>query len=571
MTKNKNKQATREKHSTKDFDTIIIGSGAGGLSAALCLARAGQKVAVIEQHYIPGGWCHSFYLKGHRFSPGVHYIGLLDKGSSSSKLYEGLGIANDLVFFRMNRLAYEHCWIGDERIDMPAGREQLYESLSLRFPEERKQLKKYLQTVSDVSRQLQLIPSMRGFWDNLTIPFRTKKLGKYGLFSLKRVIDWHIKDPLLKKVLNVQCGDHGLPPSKASFPLHCAVMDHYFDGGFYPMGGGAAIVKAMTTAIKKHEGEIRTGQGVKRILLENNTTKSKAVGVELENGERLTAKHIISNADPAKTYLDMVGTENISQALRNRLSKTRYSVTSLILFVTVDMDVKASGFDSGNIWMMQDKDLDELFEDMSTLDILAGDEFPGVFISCTTLKDPVSYNGRYHNFEVVTFLDYRFFDQYENKDERSSLYLEHKEILSQKLLNSLEKALPGVREHLVQYQLGTPMTNEFFIHTTRGNVYGTEKSFKQTGPFAYNKKSEIENLYLCGASILSHGVAGASSSGVTTAAAILGCHADDLLLPQPLQHLRIYDAEDSSLWPAWMHQKRKDKQRGFKEIVRSDF
>ena len=36
-----------------EFDTIIIGSGAGGLSAALCLARAGQKVAVIEQHYVP--------------------------------------------------------------------------------------------------------------------------------------------------------------------------------------------------------------------------------------------------------------------------------------------------------------------------------------------------------------------------------------------------------------------------------------------------------------------------------------------------------------------------------------
>ena len=81
-----------------EFDTIIIGSGAGDLSAALCLARAGQKVAVIEQHYVPGGWCHSFYIDGHRFSPGVHYIGAVDKGESASKLYEGLGIANELVF-----------------------------------------------------------------------------------------------------------------------------------------------------------------------------------------------------------------------------------------------------------------------------------------------------------------------------------------------------------------------------------------------------------------------------------------------------------------------------------------
>lgn len=92
---------------------------------------------------------------------------------------------------------------------------------------------------------------MSGFWDNILIPYRTRHLGKYGLFSLKRIVNWHVKDPLLQSILNVQCGDHGLSPSKVSFPYHCAMMHHYFEGGFYPMGGGAAIVKAMTNNIKK--------------------------------------------------------------------------------------------------------------------------------------------------------------------------------------------------------------------------------------------------------------------------------------------------------------------------------
>ena len=297
----------------KEYDTIIIGSGAGGLSAALCLARTGQKVAVIEQHYVPGGWCHSFYIDGHRYSPGVHYIGGLDKGQSTCNLYEGLGIANELVFFRMNKKAYEHCWIGDKRIDMPAGIENLSESLSKKFPKEEKGIKKYLKLVETVSKEIFLIPKMDGFWDNVTIPYRTRHLGKYGLFRLKRVIGWHIKDPLLKSVLNIQCGDHGLPPSKAGFPFHCALMDHYFNGGFYPMGGGAAIVKAMTNAIKKHGGEIKTGQAVKRILLEGDK-KQKAVGVELQNGEVIKAKLVISNADPAATY-KMVGHEKLSPKL----------------------------------------------------------------------------------------------------------------------------------------------------------------------------------------------------------------------------------------------------------------
>ena len=43
-------------------------------AAAVCLAQAGQKVLVLEQHYLPGGWCHSFSLEGYRFSPGVHYL-----------------------------------------------------------------------------------------------------------------------------------------------------------------------------------------------------------------------------------------------------------------------------------------------------------------------------------------------------------------------------------------------------------------------------------------------------------------------------------------------------------------
>src|SRR5438045_9734202 len=101
-----------------EFDSIIIGSGAGGLAAAVCLAKAGQKILVVEQHYVPGGWCHSFFMKGQRFSPGVHYIVQLDKGQSTSNLYESLGIANNLVFIRMNQSAYENCSIGEVNIDI---------------------------------------------------------------------------------------------------------------------------------------------------------------------------------------------------------------------------------------------------------------------------------------------------------------------------------------------------------------------------------------------------------------------------------------------------------------------
>ena len=127
----------------ENFDTIIIGSGVGGLATAICLARAGQKVVVLEQHYVPGGWSHSFMLNGHRFSPGVHYVGLIDEGDSTNDLYRGLGIANDMVFFRMNPEAYEHCLIGDETINIPAGIDIFKKALSRRYPKEEKNINKY--------------------------------------------------------------------------------------------------------------------------------------------------------------------------------------------------------------------------------------------------------------------------------------------------------------------------------------------------------------------------------------------------------------------------------------------
>ena len=110
-------------------------------------------------------------------------------------------------------------------------------------------------------------------------------------------------------------------------------------------------------------------------------------------------------------------------------------------------------------------------------------------------------------------------------------------------------------------ELGTPMTNEYYINSTKGNVYGTEKGFFQTGPFSYTAKTEIENLYMCGASIMSHGVAGASYSGVKTAAEILNCTEEDLLKPDESQELRIYDAEDNTHWPEWLHQRMADKKK----------
>jgi phytoene dehydrogenase-like protein len=490
----------------------------------------------------------------------------MEEGESSSNLYKGLGIAKDLTFFRMNPKGFEHCYIGDERFDIPAGAENFKNALTQRFPKEKKGIERYLQSVQKVSKELQLIPKIDGFIDAITIPWRTRHLGKYGLFSLKKVLQWHIKDSLLSTIVNTQTGDHGLPPKQVPFALHAAVMEHYLSGGYYPMGGGSSIVNAMIKKIENFGSEVRVKSKVKRIIIEKDGEKYLAKGVELESGEKLYAKQIVSNADPAVTYEELVTRNYLTPKMIKQLDKTIYSCSSLILFLRVEMDLKALGLDSGNIWIIPHKDMDETYQEMMDENLDTNEEFNGMFISCTTLKDPTSFDGKHHTLEVVTFINRDAFKKYNNEDKkRSAEYKAFKARLMQKMIQKLSTVIPSIQEHIIYKELATPLTNEDFINATRGSVYGTQKSLYQIGPNAYKPKSEIKNLYLCGASILAHGITGATFSGVDTAANILGTTQDELLKIEGDQKLKIYDADDNSNYPQWLQNQIKTK-KGEKNV-----
>ena len=133
--------------------------------------------------------------------------------------------------------------------------------------------------------------------------------------------------------------------------------------------------------------------------------------------------------------------------------------------------------------------------------------------------------------------------------EHSADYSALKEDLAWRMFQTLEQRVPGISQHVVFYSLATPLTNEHYINATRGNLYGIEKSRKQVGPWAFPVQSEIEGLLMCGASTESHGVAGATGSGLTAARSILKCRTSEMLT-QHGPELRIYPSEDVTQWPA---------------------
>ena len=535
-----------------DYDVIVIGSGAGGLAAAVPLAQKGLQVLVCEQHKRPGGWTHSFNKQGHKFSPGVHYIGSLQPGESLRKVYEGLGISKDLAFCEINPDGYDHIYIGQERFDYPKGREALARRLKTRFPDEAQGIDGYLDMVSKLVAGLHDLGHVKNPLDAVQAAPDAGSILRWALRSGQQLVDHFLSDPILKAILMGQAGDHGMPPSQVSALMQASITQHYFNGAYYPLGGAEAIPNAFVKALQRAGGELRLRTRVEKILIEDK----RAVGVRLADGTELRSRYVISNADTGITFDDLIGREHLSPKLQRKQEKIEYSTSALSLFFATDLDLRAAGLDSGNNWYYDHADLETLYQNGLGDHVLHANMPEMMFLTCTTLKDPSKMHNGQHSCEAFAFVGYEPFAKWADSKhgDRPADYNAIKEDLAWRMILGLEKRIPTLSKHITFWDLGTPLTNQHYINATSGNLYGTAKSIKQLGPFGFGTQTEFENLLLCGASTDSHGVAGVTATGLAAARRILNCSNADLLT-QNGPALKIYPSEEPSLWPQELQDK----------------
>ncbi|MFT5217488.1 MAG: all-trans-retinol 13,14-reductase [Glaciecola sp.] len=110
-------QSYKQKPKLQDtYDTIIIGSGMGGLATAAILAKQGQKVPVLERHYTSGGFTHVFKRKGYEWDVGIHYISEMQrKNSILKKLFDY--ITNGELKWSDTGEIYDKIIIGDKHYE----------------------------------------------------------------------------------------------------------------------------------------------------------------------------------------------------------------------------------------------------------------------------------------------------------------------------------------------------------------------------------------------------------------------------------------------------------------------
>lgn len=157
-------QSYKRKFKTEEnYDTIVIGSGIGGLTTAAFLSKEGQKVLVLGRHYTAGGFTHVFKRKGYEWDVGIHYIGEVQRPNSAIRRIFDYITDGKLQWADMGRV-YDRIIIGEKEYELVKGIENFKEQLAQYFPEEEKAIDEYVDLIFAV------VKSMGSFFSAKALP-----------------------------------------------------------------------------------------------------------------------------------------------------------------------------------------------------------------------------------------------------------------------------------------------------------------------------------------------------------------------------------------------------------------
>ena len=500
----------------------------GGLTvAAIASKYYGKKVLLLEQHFKAGGFTHVFKRKQkYQWDVGIHYIGDLHEGSSLRGIFDAL-TNNKVNWIRMPKVfeVFHYPW-GQFRV--PDNAEEYKTKLIELFPEEKEALEHYFDDVQKASYWFSRNVTLKGkpaFFNEFSSLFKcsndieistTTKVYMSARFSSKR----------LQSLLVSQWGDHGLPPAKSSFIMHCLIVNHYLSGGYYPEGGSQNIASSIVEQLESTGGKVILNQKVTRLELNGDSiSRFYAIDPRKKDSEETCyeADIIISNAGAWNNYLKLIPDEvgqSERSALTSLISKAPVT-TNVTLYVGLKSSPESLGVKGENYWIFGDEDHDYAFDQRGSW--IADRKIPAEFayLSFPSLKS--GEKDAAHTAEIISFTDYESFEKWEGQawKKKDHDYKELKEEIANKLLDLIERVHPGFKDLVDFYELSTPLTNTHFSNHPRGAIYGIptvpERFHSESGSFT-KVETPLANFFQTGADVNSPGVAGALMGGILTAA-----------------------------------------------------
>jgi len=497
-----------------DVDAIVIGSGAGGLSAALRMSQEGASVLVLEARPVFGGYLNAFSRDGYHFDTGVHYLGKLAPGGTFQLLLEHLGIDKTIEFIELNPDGFDRYLFPDFELQLCKGKQRYQERLKRLFPHESKAINKFFHILDSL---MNAVSDPHGppknILERLSYVVRNPVLVRYFRSTYQQMLNSITRNPRLQAALSAHCPNSGAPPNRVSAFISLMLLDHYLDGAFYPKGGSNALRDALVTALRNHGADMQVNCSVE--LVER---KSSEFNVTTRSGEHFTAKTIISNADPLITFRHMVDTNLMPRFLKKKVARLRPSAGAFYAFIGTCMDLKKTDLSDANIVHFEYTDVNRCFEKLSNRSDT--EPFPYYFITSPSLKDPTSQHAPkgYHTLQIISGFgsDHPFLPWAGTRSRnRGDEYEQLKNQIGMQLVRSVERYVPDLRNQLDYVEFATPLSNEYWVNSFQGANFGLEQTPDQFGPGRfYDCTAGIDGLFLVGSGTISGGVLSCMASGV---------------------------------------------------------
>ncbi len=482
------------------YDVLIVGSGIGGLICGSFLAKEGKKVCVLEKHDKIGGNLQVFQRNGCKFTAGMHYAGSLDNGQLMHKIYNYLGIYNDLELEKLDEKCYDKIVIGDKEFCYAMGTENFKANLINYFPNEKKAIDQYVDKLTEI-------------WESSDL-LNLRPLKKEGIQNFDRYeqnahdyIDSLTDNKELKAVL---AGTNGLYiGNKYKTPLYVhSVINYFFINSAYRIGeSGASIAKLLANVVENNGGVVLTRKKVTSFEFEGQ----RIVSAKTENGETYEARDFISGIHPNATF-KLVEPGKLRKVYINRIRALENSMSVFALFIVLNKNTFKHI--NSNIYYSETEDVWGNYEYQEH-------EWPKGFMVYTTRDQ--NNRGYAESVVVLTMMKFEDVAEWENTiiERRGKRYIDFKKQKEQKLLAKVYRALPDLQTSIRKVYSSTPLTYRDYTGTYKGSMYGIIKDCNNPLETFLPSRTKIPNLFLAGQNIGIHGMLGVVMSSFQTCSAFI--------------------------------------------------
>ena len=470
-------------HSPSKVPTaLVIGTGFGGLAAAIRLSVKGYRVQVLEKLDAPGGRAYVHRQDGFTFDAGPTIITL---PHLIEELFTLCGRRlQDHLDLRLMSPFYRIRFDDGTHFDYSNNDEEMLAQIE-RFSPEDVQGFKNLIKASEKCFQL-------GFVELGMVPFESLIDVAKALPKLVRMKAWqsiyslvaqHIRHPKLRIVMSF----HPLLIGGNPFSVTCVYsLIHSLErrwGVHSAMGGTTAIVRELVKLLEEREVPIRYNAPVTRIRVE----AGRARGVELASGEYLPADIVVSNGDAAWTYRHLVAPEHRRHWTDRKIAKGQYSSGLFVWYFGTNRQYH----EVPHHMMVLGPRYQGLLQDIFKNHTLSKDF--SLYLYRPTATDPSLAPAGCDSFYVLSVVP-----NLSSQTDWVAVQETYRDAIATVLQDSV---LPNLKQHVVSSKITTPQDFQDRLWSYRGAGFGLEPILTQSAWFRpHNRSEDVDGLYMVGAS-----------------------------------------------------------------------